>query len=146
MGLKLSEMRVVALDSAPLIYYVERHPAHIDAIRPLFEQCAQRGLQLVTSMITYIEVLTRPSQMGRSDLCARYRMFLTNSAYFSLHPLNVQVADQAIALRGKYHFRTPDAIQLAVAIVCGADCLLSNDAGLKKCAEVPVVLVDELKG
>lgn len=135
---------LVALDTAPLIYLIEEHSDYSGPVRRFLDECATLEVGMVTSMITYIEVLTHPEKMGRHDLVARYRHFLTNSERLTLYPLSLQVADACMRLRAKYGFRTPDAIQLAVATVCGASCFLTNDSQLKRCEEIAVILVSDL--
>ena len=144
MGLIITPHSIVAFDTAPLIYLIERNPAHIDKVRSFFSTASSGKNTLVTSMITYIEVLTLPQRMNDKRLAAKYRSFLVNSDNVSVFPLNIQVADRTIQFRSQYKFKTPDAIQLAVAEVSGADYFLTNDHTLKQCAEVNVVLVEEL--
>ena len=43
----------------------------------------------------------------------------------------------------KYAIRTPDAIQIAVGIIYGADTFLTNDAGLKKVKDIKVVILED---
>jgi predicted nucleic acid-binding protein len=135
---------VVFLDTAPLVYLIETRGSFHAPVRAFFERCIRQRVQLVTSLITYIEVLTQPERLDRNDLAARYRMFLTNSEHLSIHPLNFQVADECIRIRATYGFKTPDAIQLAVSRVCGAGLILSNDAEWKKYRDGKVVLVSDL--
>lgn len=144
MGLNLEQGMTVFLDTAPFIYLIEGHGAFSAPVRTLIDECLRLQVRILTSLITYIEVLTLPERLGRSDLTAQYRMFLTNSENLSIYPINIQVADECIRLRARYGFKTPDAIQLAVAQVCGADVVLTNDAEWKKCREVSVQLVSDL--
>lgn len=144
MGVTLTAGMVVALDSSPLIYWIEKHPRYYPKLSRLFDEVVDLGIHLVTSMVTYIEVLTLPEKLGRRDIAAQYRLYLTQSARFTLAPLDLQVADEAIRYRSVLGVKTPDAIQLAMARVHRADWLLTNDALLKRCEDVRVVMVDEL--
>ena len=40
--------RVVGLDTAPLIYYVEQNPKYFELVRPLFEAAIVGEIQVVT--------------------------------------------------------------------------------------------------
>ena len=51
---------IVALDTAPLIYFIEEHPAYLPKIRPFFEAAERGEFRIVTSFITLLEVLVRP--------------------------------------------------------------------------------------
>jgi len=144
MGLTLTTGQTVFLDSAPLIYFFEENTQYVEQMDRIFQAVAARQCAVVTSMITYIELLTLPEKMGDRRLAAKYRECLTNSEGFSIYPLNLTVADGAVELRARYGLRTPDAIQLSTAKVCGADYVLTNDRAWKKVPELNVVLVDEL--
>lgn len=71
MGLKLAAGMVVFVDAAPLIYYFERHEAHIAKLDHFFEGVTNEGVQLVTSMMTYIELLTGPAKSGDRRLALK---------------------------------------------------------------------------
>jgi len=144
MDLKLDADAVVFLDTAPFIYLIEGHGDFCAPVRELVAECVRVRAQMVTSLITYIEVLTHPERLGRTDLAARYRMFLTNSENLSIHPFNLHVADECVRIRAKYGFKTPDSIQLAVARACSANLVVSNDADWKRCKDLNVVLISEL--
>jgi predicted nucleic acid-binding protein len=144
MGLKITPKATYALDTAPLIYLIEQNPTYIDSVRAFFTNTANQYCTLTTSLITYIEVLTLPQKLGKNRLAAKYRAFLTNSENLTLFPINIQVADRSVFYRSTYGFKTPDAIQLAVAEISGADAFLTNDSQLKRCKEVPVYLINEI--
>lgn len=144
MGLTLTAGMVIALDSSPLIYWIEKHPRYHPKLATLFDRASDLGLHLITSMVTYIEVLTLPERLGRRDVATHYRLYLTQSARFTIAPLDIRVADEAIRYRALLGLKTPDAIQLGVAKVHRADLLITNDTTLKRCEDVPVVLVDDL--
>ncbi len=145
MGLKLKASEKIFLDTAPFIYYFEEHPAYIGRLETLFDNVYEMQIPVVTSMITYIELLTYPERAGAKKLAARYRDSLTNSGLISIYPLDFHIADSAIMLRAKYKLKTPDAIQVATAAASGADYLITNDRKLKTVkTTVPVLLISEL--
>ncbi len=89
MGLALHRQQRLFLDTAPFIYYFEEHPQFIGPISNLIDQVYRLVLEITTSMITYIELLTLPERQGQHRLAARYRDYLTNSDRISIYPLNV---------------------------------------------------------
>lgn len=127
MGLTVRRDQTVFVDTVVFIYYFENNEVYAERLDRLFLSFADLNVQIVTSIITYVEVLTLPERTGNSRLAAKYRDYLTNSANLSVYPLSLQVADEAVRLRAKHDLRTPDAIQLATACVCGADAVLTND-------------------
>ncbi|MGA7341055.1 MAG: hypothetical protein WBE72_07795 [Terracidiphilus sp.] len=50
----------VGPDTAPLIYFIEKHPAYLSLIRPFFEAMERGEIQVVTSTLTLAEVLVHP--------------------------------------------------------------------------------------
>lgn len=144
MGLSLSAGQSLFLDTAPLIYLFEEHDQFLRPVEDLLDQAYALQVQMVTSLVTYIEILTLPTRLGDSRLAARYRDFLTNSENLSLYPINLAVADEATRLRADYGLRTPDAIQMATARVCGADVFVTNDRALNRVAGLDVVVVSDL--
>ena len=144
MGIDLEGGDIIFLDTAPFIYFFEQHPDHFPALEKLFAQLYETGAQAITSIITYIELTTHPARLGQHQLIRKYRDYLTNSENISLFPIDMNIADYVVELRTKYHFKTPDAIQLGTAIACGADYILTNDKAWQKFDEVKVFLIKDL--
>ncbi len=72
--------KVVSLDTAPLIYLIQDHPAYADRLEAFFQSARQNRVRIVTSVITLAEVLVKPLRDGRDDLVRRYRSILLSSA------------------------------------------------------------------
>ncbi len=144
MGLVLQPGSTVFFDTAPFIYYFEDHPVYAGRVNNLLEAVYKNKAQLVTSIITYIEIITKPYQESEAGLVSKYRNFFTNSEYVSMYPVNLSVAEDTAFFRVKYKMRTPDAIQCAVARGCGADYVISNDVSWKRIRELSVYILDEL--
>ncbi len=144
MGLDLSSRQQIFLDTSPFIYYFEENPDYINALSSLWDQIYQYDINVITSFITYIELLTLPEREGDHRLTSRYRESLTNSDRISIYPLNMLVADATVRYRADYNLKTPDAIQLATADICGAEVIVTNDADWKRIDKMEVVLVSEL--
>jgi len=146
MGLTLHERQTVFVDTAPLIYFFEEHETYASLVAGLLNEAAAKDVQVVTSMITYIELLTLPRRAGNERLAAKYREYLTNSERVSLYPLNTLVADAAVEFRAVYNLKTPDAIQLGVARVCGADIVITNDRDWRAVKELTIVTLSDIGG
>ena len=144
MGLDLKSGDIIFLDTAPFIYFFEQHPDYFPALETFFLQLYKTDAQAITSIITYIELTTHPTRQGQTQLVRKYRDYLTNSENISLFPLDLNIADQAVELRARHHFNTPDAIQLGTAIACGADYIITNDRDWRKLEEIRVILLGEL--
>jgi predicted nucleic acid-binding protein len=138
------EGQVVALDTTPLIYFIEQNSSYIDAIRPFFVAMDRGEIRVVTSMVTLLEVLVYPLRRGERDLAQQYRDILLNAEGLTTLSLSQDIAEEAAQLRASYNIRTPDAIQLATALCEGASCLLINDARLPSLPGLRVLVLDEL--
>jgi predicted nucleic acid-binding protein len=141
----LRGIRQLAFDTAPLIYFVERHPSYFD--RMLFiMRYVDRGLIAgVSSTMALTEVLVQPLRAGDNVLTERYEAILSNSQDFRLEPITTMVARHAADLRARYNLRTPDALHIATAIAAGCDAFLTNDVGVKRVAEIAILVLDELE-
>jgi predicted nucleic acid-binding protein len=144
MGITLANKSILFIDTAPFIYYFENHPRYAEKIENLFSAVYEKQIQVMTSLITYIEIITVPKRRQDEKLIAKYRDFFTNSENIGLFPLTVQVAERTAFFRVEYNMRTPDAIQLATAEISGADYVITNDKTWRKVKEVNVVTLDEL--
>ena len=144
MGLKLRSNEIIFLDTAPFIYFFEDNKVYADRVDALFSAGTESGCRFVTSLITYIEILTLPERQGNHRLAAKYRDYFTNSDSLSIHPLDLIVANETIRIRARYGLKTPDAIQVATALSCGADHVVTNDKQWRIVSNLPVVLMDEL--
>ena len=146
MGLNLKAGQVLFLDTSPIIYFFEGKEPFIKVMDGIFDMIYELDIQVVTSFISYIEVLTAPTKIGNTLLAAKYRDFLSNSEQISIYPLDISVADKTVYYRSKYNLRTPDAVQLAVAELCGSDFVLTNDKDWGKVSEVNVQILEKLIG
>ena len=73
---------VVGIDTAPLIYFIEKHPSHAAKLKPFFAAAEQREFRIVTSIVTLLEVLVHPLRSGRDDLVREYRGYPSAVASF----------------------------------------------------------------
>lgn len=62
--------QIVALDTAPLIYFIEQHPTYHPVVRPLLAALAMGEFTAVTSTITLLETLVHPLRTKQLALAA----------------------------------------------------------------------------
>lgn len=139
----LSGARRVHVDSMTLIYFIEEYPRYLSAVEPVFRLVDEGQLVGLSSYVTLLEVLVKPLQEGNTRLAQKYQDLLIGSRNFSLLPVDQQIAETGAKIRAQYEFRTPDAIQLATAVGHRADVFLTNDARIKRFAELEVLVLDE---
>jgi predicted nucleic acid-binding protein len=137
--------KVVGLDTAPLIYFMERNPKYIDMMRLFFKLFDLGDFRLVTSTVTLLEVLVHPLQQKNTILAQEYREILLNQESLTVVELTPDIAEKSAQLRAIYSLRSPDAIQMATAICEGASFFLTNDARLPSLPELTVLVLDNLR-
>jgi predicted nucleic acid-binding protein len=136
--------QTVGLDTAPLIYFIERHPERAGKLRPFFAAAERQEFRVVTSLVTLLEVLVQPLRNGREDIVREYREIILRSPSLTALRLDENVVEEAARLRALYGVKTPDAIQLATAKISGAAFFLANDGDLPPLPGMSIPVVDRL--
>jgi predicted nucleic acid-binding protein len=140
----IPEGAVVALDTAPIIYYVENHPTYNPIVRPFFVVRLQAARNVaLTSTVSLVEVLVVPLRTGRLDLVCDYQDFLVSFPVIDLVPVSTPVAGWAADLRARYNLRLGDACQMGAALANGATHFLTNDAQLRRVMELTVLILND---
>lgn len=144
MGLvgELRDLRI-CIDTAPFIYFIEKHPRYFDVIRPVFLEINAGEIDAITSTVTLLEVLVQPLRMKDNSLAQRYREILLQSDGLTTFEILHEISEKSAELRAKYSIKTPDAIQIAVGIFYDATKFLTNDSDLKKVSEIEVLVLDD---
>ena len=68
--------KTVALDSAPLIYFIEQRRPYVDLVRPFFQAVESGQFAVITSVIALSEVLVQPIRAGDEALAKEYQDIL----------------------------------------------------------------------
>ena len=137
--------KTVFLDTAPLIYFIEGHSEYQSKLKELFGLADQGEFNFVSSTLTLLEVLVKPLKEDKKEIVETYTEYLTSAKGIDLFDIDISTAKTAAHLRAKYNLRTPDSIQIAMAIVLGADFFLTNDNRLGVITEVKVVTLPDLE-
>jgi predicted nucleic acid-binding protein len=135
--------QTLALDTSAFIYHLEDHSLYGPRVLPVFRRIEQGRCNAVTSTLTLLEVLVQPYRDDDESRRIAITGLLASFPRIRWVDLDLAVADRAAALRARYNLRVPDAIQVATAILAGADMLLTNDRGLRRIVEVSVVLIED---
>ena len=143
--MKLPVGQKVMLDTSPVIYYIESIEPYASMLQELFDNIANGDNTAVTSVVTLIEVLTKPIRDGKPDLAEKFRLYLTRGKNMELMSITPEISEQAAHLRAKYGLRTPDAIQVAVSIISEISLLITNDRIFKKVKEVDALILDDYR-
>jgi len=131
---------LVYLDTAPLIYFTEKHPVYLKIIYPFFEAIRRNQLTVVTSTVTVLEALVHPIRKNDMKAIQKYRTLFFRTRGLRTVDISTQIAEEAANLRA-FHpkIETPDAIHMATAIQMRAAYFLTNDNYLPSLSGLKVI-------
>jgi len=120
----------VGVDTAIFIYFIEEHPRYLPLVELLFKEAHAGRKELVTSVLTLLEVLVVPYRSGDHLLAERYEALLTQSRGVRVADISRDHLRAAAQLRAASGVKTPDALQLVAALSAGCTAFLTNDRQL----------------
>jgi predicted nucleic acid-binding protein len=138
--------QTIGLDTAPLIYFIEKHPLYLPALLPFFEAVERGNIEVVTSTLTLTEVLIHPLRQNNQALARQYSSILLNASHVTMLPVSAVVATAAARLRAIHGYKTPDAIQLATAQSGRASHFVTNDESLGSASGIQVLVLKQIVG
>ena len=101
--------RVVGLDTAPLIYFIEDVRPYADLLNPVFNRLEGHGLGAVTSTITLAEILTKPLVDKNFSLVDEIKFTIKTFSTLSMVAIDEKLAEAAALIRARHAIRLPDA-------------------------------------
>jgi predicted nucleic acid-binding protein len=137
--------RRVFLDTAPVVYLIEKNPRYLATMQVVGDLYEARRFVAVTSPITLLECLVIPIRLGDPALQQRFVNTIAHGENTVFAQIDEGVAIEAAAMRAKHGMRLADALQVAVAIREGCDTFLTNDTAFRRVSEIKVVLVDDVE-
>jgi predicted nucleic acid-binding protein len=105
---------IVYLDTAPIIYSIERHPNYWQLLTPLWQKLQAGSIQLMSSELLILECFVMPLKKNDRVLINAYEQFL--STRITLLPIQESILRLAAQLRASNKLKTPDSIHAATAI------------------------------
>ncbi len=133
----------VALDTCVFIYFIEEHSKYLSIVQPIFADISAGRLSGVTSALTLMETLVLPYRLGNVFLAKQYEAFLTRSRGLRLDEITTNTCRAAAQLCAAYSIKTPDALQLATALIAGCSTFLTNDRDLPTIAGIRIVQIED---
>ncbi len=91
----LAGVKNLGLDTAPVIYFVEKHPRYDALVTEIFRRIDNGIIVGITSVITFTEVLVQPIRRDDANLQQEYSALLLNSADFETMPIDAETAKRA---------------------------------------------------
>jgi predicted nucleic acid-binding protein len=147
MGLpqRLKSYACIGLDTPIFIYHLEANPAYLPVTQAIFSRVASGQQQAVTSVITPMELNVRPLQLGREDIARKYEALLVNYPHLQIVDIDRAIVRQAARLRVSHRLRPADALQVAAALLHGAQVFITNDRQLTRLQPlIEVIILDDL--
>ena len=135
--------KVIGLDTAPFIYYIEDVAPYADLLNPVFTLLENHAVRAVTSMVTSAEILTKPFVDKNFFLADEIKFTLGSFSSLSVTVIDEKLAEAAALIRARYTIRLPDALQIAAGIRGGATLFLTNDKRVKKVDAVEVLVLSD---
>ena len=135
--------RRVALDTMIFIYAFEEHPIYQGILKSFFRALENGEITAVTSTLTITECLVQPYRKKDFALSAQYLVLFRNFPNLSIIPLTDEIAERTAFLRAQYNLRTPDAAQLATALVSNCHTFLTNDDRLLVAEGIRITVLDQ---
>jgi len=134
------------LDTAPVIYYIERNPEYFASASVVFDHILNGVLTGVISPVTFAECLVQPYRLGQTELQQEFIQLMTDTENIEFLPIDDEtLAIDAAQIRAKYNLQLPDAFQIAVALAAGCEAFLTNDVTFRRVTELRIVVLDELE-
>jgi predicted nucleic acid-binding protein len=134
---------VIGLDTPLFIYHLEDHPRYIPLTEVIFTALEKGMNKGITSYLTLLEIMTKPKTEGALQAARDYEYYLTTFPNLTFFDMGLDVARKASDIRAGARIKTPDAIQIATAIVHGATAFLTNDRIFEKVKEIDVLTLDK---
>lgn len=130
------------LDACAVIYMIESQQEQGRKTRLLVDEARKSNTQLTISRLSFLECRVLPLKTKNAELLDCYDRFFRLPG-LEIVELDVTVIDKATELRANHpgSLRTPDAIQLACAILSGSDQFVTGDKKLAAVRDVKVIVV-----
>lgn len=139
----IEKHKIIGLDTAPFIYYIEDVAPYADLLDPVFILLENHALRAVTSTVTFAEILTKPFADKNFSLADEIKFTLKSFSSLAVASIDEKLAEAAALIRARYAIRLPDALQLAAAIQGEATLFLTNDKRVKNVDPVQVLVLSE---
>lgn len=133
----------VYLDTAPIIYSVEKHADYWQILIPLWQSLKAEEIEVFTSELTLLETLVQPIKQNNQTLISAYESLLT-ATDINLLPINLDILRESANLRAMQNLKTPDAIHASTAFSANCSYFITNDNGLKRLSNINVVILGDL--
>lgn len=135
--------RRIGLDTPVFIYHLEGSSRFAAPAATVMHDLAEGTFEGVTSVLTLMEIVVRPLQLGRVDVADEYDILLAAYPHLRIADVDRVTARQAAELRATYRLRPADALQVAACLQRGVTAFITNDRQLRRVTEVQIVMLED---
>lgn len=136
--------KIVGLDTMVFIYHFENNQKYSSLTFSILDSLEKGRFNAIISSLTLLEILVKPKRENNQFINERYKLILQNFPNLEIKAMDIDIAEIAATIRGKYNINTPDAIQVATAIHSKADIFITNDFQLEKIPGIEILLLDNM--
>jgi len=140
---RLSAHDLVGLDTSIFIYHLEGVRNYAELVAPVFDAIETGSLHGVTSLITLLELVVRPLQMGRPDIADEYEVRLEDFPNLTIRGFSRATVRLASTLIAQHRLQGPDAMQIAACLQHGATAFVTNDIRLRRVTELEIIILND---
>ena len=129
------------LDTAPIIYFIEKNEHFFDVVKPIFTEAESKKFILITSVISYLETMVPVLGSNNISLKGKYHYFFYELDFLKVVDIDINTAHLAAKLKSTYNLKTPDSLQLASAIYNECDEFITADKRIPEIKEIKITLL-----
>lgn len=133
----------IGLDTSVFIHQLESESRFRNPANDVFEAIAAGRCLGVTSVLTIMELLVKPLQMGRHEVADDYQLLVGMYPNLTIALIDKPIARLAAELRAKHRLSPPDALHIATCLGHGATAFVTNDRQLRRVDELDIVLLED---
>ena len=139
MGLRISASKIYFVDSNIFIYALEASGEEGGSALQFFKEIKNKNPRVFTSVVTISEVMIKVFERKLDEKIDDYLGFISGNGAISIVEISRSTAILAAKLRAEHRFKTPDAMQIASALLCNANEFVTADRGFPKKIEKMLV-------
>lgn len=139
-----SAVKTVAVDSMCFIYYFEASPKYGRLVQKIFSLVAGGRISAYTSVISVAETISVSLLPVKPEVRVYYKERFLEMKNLKLIDVDLDIAEQAAAIRSNYKLKLGDAIQVATAFNNNVDLFITNDKQFRQVREIKVMILDDL--
>ena len=139
----MHNFKKIFLDATPVIYFIQQDENFFAQIKKIFKFIKEKNFKVISSDVTTAEACVYAYRQKNLDWLNAFDNLMKFLDVEIIHT-NEEIARKTSKIRAEYKsFETPDAFNLATAVISGCDIFLTNDKRLKKFDEVQCLLVED---